>query len=140
MLRNRKERIHTEVDEKFKLLFKIYIEKKYYYCGGNSGQHLRYYRAFYPGKPPPKYPEPMYEYCFICGWNLKTFKKPEDPFLWEPSEIFYIYEIHKYGYKRDNERDNDNIKIIGKCCINRFININIPKTTKVYLKYKLKTE
>jgi len=132
MLKNRKKRIYidTSLYDKYKLRFHLYIERKYHYCGGNYGEHLRYYRYFYPQKTTPKYPE--HEYCFICGWNLQRCKKPNYPFLWEPSEIFYIFEICKY-------RDNDNIKIIGKCCLNRFINVNNVNNVNNST-YKLKTE
>jgi hypothetical protein len=86
MLKNRKERINNnkEIQERFKSLFKIYVEKKYSYCGGNCGHHLVYYRILFPNIK-----NIIYEYCYICGRDLIHLNKF--------SEVFYIYEPFKYN-------------------------------------------
>lgn len=101
------------------LLFDLYINKKYYYCGGNSGKHLRYFRCIFLNKKTPKYPDDAY--CYVCGRSLlsKTFKDEldeDDIFFSEPSRIFYIYDI-----RHISNCDNYNIYIIGRCCLNRFL-------------------
>lgn len=138
-------------------LFNMYITKRYYYCGGNNGEHLIYFRRLYPTKKPPKYPVGEEEYCYICRRSLysKVFIKKElDLFMWEPSEVFYIYDSSykdklKDSYMSKSRNDtsnelNDKIYIIGRCCLNRYRFRFITKAKDVpdYFRnfYKLKRE
>lgn len=111
----------------------------WYYAGGNKGEHLRFFRLIHSGQSNPRYPDLENEYCYICKRNLynsyKLFKdnnEDYDPFFWDRSEIYYIYDIL-----------NDKFEIIGKCCIEKFYpvkkiyNLSITKKINKIIKIKI---
>ena len=112
--------------------FDFYIKKRYFYCGGNNNEHLIFFRCIYPGQKTPSYPCIEDAYCYICGFSLcNVYNKynPGDSYLlWEPSPVFYIKDYKKYN--------KDDIKIIGRCCLNRVYGSNEYKKYNEYKTYK----
>ena len=92
-----------------KMLFDVYVEKRWYYVGGNFGEHLQLFNIIFPGEIRPVYPPEGN--CDICERSLssKASKEFKSYCLFEPSEIFYI---------RDSFRNKK--MVIGKCCIKKY--------------------
>ena len=137
MLRNKisedEKNKRKDINNTYEYMFDIYIKKRYFYCGGNNNEHLVYFRCLYPGKKPPNYPSIEDAYCYICGFSLcNVYNKynPGDSYiLWEPSPVFYITDYTYYN--------KDDIKIIGRCCLNRLYEY---KKYNEYKKYKMKID
>lgn len=126
-----------------KMLFDVYVEKRWYYVGGNFGEHLQLFNIIFPGEIRPVYPPEGN--CDICERSLLS--KASNEFksycmfeLSEPSEIFYI---------RDPFRNKK--MVIGKCCIKKYRQSYVDKSSDRYdrddrvfnllgIRLKLKTE
>ena len=95
MIRNRKipPPLETLSDAEWKhaeLVFRLYVRKKWYYVGGNHGEHWRLFTILCANHPVPK----REDSCYLC-------QRPMNPRC-----IYYMKQ-----YEKEN-----GIQQIGRCC------------------------